>query len=256
MNIGICNLTIVPLRNTASHRSEMVSQLLFGERFEILDDQEEWIFVRLLDIPYEGWVQKGQFELISFDINSGYSGIPVQVVDIAGAEVWTDNGIFVSLLPGTLVPAIFTKCNAFTPYRIEGDLRSAVSIDFRSEIQKLIYFYRNSPYLWGGRSHLGIDCSGLTQAVYRHFGVMLPRDAYQQAEEGIVVDFLTEINPGDLAFFDNADGNITHVGVMIDKEHIMHASAKVRIDKMDSEGIFNKDINRYTHKLRIIKRYF
>lgn len=110
--------------------------------------------------------------------------------------------------------------------------------------------------MWGGRSRYGIDCSGFSQLVYKHFGISLLRDAYQQAESGQTVDFLSEILPGDLAFFDNEAGRITHVGVMIDYETIIHAAGRVRVDKMDNQGIFNADLNRYTHNLRIVKRYF
>lgn len=110
--------------------------------------------------------------------------------------------------------------------------------------------------MWGGRSNAGIDCSGFSQVVYKHFGISLLRDAYQQAESGKAIDFLTEIRAGDLAFFDNEAGRITHVGIMIDHETIIHAAGRVRVDKMDNEGIFNLDINKYTHRLRIVKRYF
>ncbi len=120
---------------------------------------------------------------------------------------------------------------------------------------QLALSYKNTPYLWGGRSQWGIDCSGFSQLIYSCFGISLPRDAYQQAEMGEIVDFISEIQVGDLAFFDNADGRITHVGIMLDRDTIIHASAKVRIDRMDTEGIFNAELNRYSHKLRIIKRY-
>ena len=256
MKIGVCNLTIVALRSAASHRSEMVSQLLFGERFEIIENQTDWAFVRLLDVSYEGWVQHGQFVAVDSESIILHPNDGVQIVNINGAKANINDRDAVALLPGTLVPETSRVGNDQLSFTITGDLRTAVSSDIGVELPKLIDYYVNSPYLWGGRSHLGIDCSGLSQAIYRHFGFKLPRDAYQQAEEGSLVDFLTEIRSGDLAFFDNQEGRITHVGVMIDNEYIIHASAKVRIDRMDSEGIFNKDAKRYTHKLRIIKRYF
>jgi cell wall-associated NlpC family hydrolase len=92
--------------------------------------------------------------------------------------------------------------------------------------------------------------------VYRHFGIQLKRDAYQQADAGRTVDFLSEIKPGDLAFFDNEEGRITHVGIMVDGETIVHASGEVRVDKMDQQGIYNQEAGRYSHRLRIVKRYF
>ena len=113
--------------------------------------------------------------------------------------------------------------------------------------------YLNAPYLWGGRSPLGIDCSGFTQMVYRLQGVDLPRDAYQQAEVGTTLSFVEESEPGDLAFFDNAEGKITHVGIILEDNHIIHASGKVRIDRIDQQGVFNTEIGNHTHKLRLIK---
>ena len=114
--------------------------------------------------------------------------------------------------------------------------------------------YLNSPYLWGGRTPFGIDCSGLSQMVYRLNGIDLPRDADEQAEVGTTLSFVEESDPGDLAFFDNAEGKIVHVGIILENNHIVHASGKVRIDRIDQQGIFNTDLGNHTHKLRLIKQ--
>jgi cell wall-associated NlpC family hydrolase len=115
--------------------------------------------------------------------------------------------------------------------------------------------YLDTPYLWGGKTACGIDCSGFSQQVYKSFGIRLPRDSYQQAEMGEVVGFLVEATCGDLAFFDNDEGRITHVGIMLNNHEIIHSSGKVRIDKIDHQGIINAETGVRTHKLRIIKRY-
>ncbi|SFS53983.1 NlpC/P60 family protein [Sphingobacterium wenxiniae] len=233
----------------------MVSQVLFAEQFEIIEEQEEWSHIKMFETGYEGWIQKGQYALANEIENAAPMARQAFIVDLGGAIAQSPIRR-VQLLPGTRIDVNDNTFSAEEWFEIEGKMRMPTLKDFDTEFPKLIDYYKDSPYLWGGRSRYGIDCSGLSQAIYRHFGLVLPRDAYQQAEIGQVVDFLTEIQPGDLAFFDNSEGRITHVGIMVDSEHILHASARVRVDKMDSEGIFNSELNRYTHKLRIVKRYF
>ncbi|MGF7230079.1 C40 family peptidase, partial [Arachidicoccus sp.] len=136
-----------------------------------------------------------------------------------------------------------------------GTVDYAKQLEFTEEnIRKTAMTYLNTSYLWGGRSAFGLDCSGFTQQVFQYFNIQLPRDAYQQAGVGGSVGFLQECRCGDLAFFDNEEGRITHVGIMLDKENIIHASGKVRIDKIDAQGIVRLDTSLHTHKLRIIKR--
>lgn len=249
MSISACNLSIVPLRSEALHRSEMVSQVLFGENFEIIEESVDFTRIRLMESKYEGWIQNYQFG------NVILSGVKRHtIVDIGGAKAISGSKV-VHLLHGTSIPGSHITIGQEN-YIIEGVIRDATLSDFKTEFPKLIQHYKNTPYMWGGRSIFGIDCSGLSQLIYKHFGIALLRDAYQQAESGEIVDFLTEIKPGDLAFFDNKEGRITHVGIMIDSETILHASGSVRIDKMDSQGIFNAEQKRYTHNLRIVKRYF
>jgi len=249
MTISACNLSIVPLRAESSHRSEIVSQILFGENFEILEEGIDFTRIRLIETKYEGWIQKHQFA------SAVLSGVlSNSIVNIAGAKAISGSKT-VNLLHGTPI-AGKTITIGEEQYSIEGNFRDTNLDDFNTEFPKLIRYYKNAPYMWGGRSIFGIDCSGLSQVMYKHFGISLLRDAYQQAESGTTVDFLTEIKAGDLAFFDNEAGKITHVGVLIDNETIIHSSGRVRIDKMDSQGIFNAELNRYTHNLRIVKRYF
>ncbi len=244
-----CNLSVVPLRAEASHRSEIVTQVFFGETFEVLENGVDFAKVRLSHDQYEGWIQHGQFAELGSDRNNEH-----QIVNLLGAKaVSADRAVL--LLPGTSIYDTRIVIGSET-YFITGNLRKPNLQDFDNEFVRLIGYYRNAPYMWGGRTTFGIDCSGFTQQVYKHFGISLLRDAYQQAESGQLVDFLSEIEPGDLAFFDNEAGKITHVGLMLDNNTIMHASGRIRIDQMDSNGIYNAETQKYTHKLRIVKRYF
>ena len=253
MQTGIGNLSIVPLRATDSHRSEMVSEVLFAEPFEIIEENKEWARVRMIEVDYEGWLQQGQFERLSPDQYDSLFSDGTSPIDLSGGiAYWEDKPV--ELLPGGKIPHLLLRESAGAfPCRIKANIRVAVQTDFQQEWPKLMAYYQNSPYLWGGRTRYGIDCSGLSQAIYAHFGVALPRDAYQQAEGGRVVDDLSTIQPGDLAFFENESGRITHVGIMMDAQTIFHASAYVRSDRMDARGILHQ--GHYTHKLSFVKRF-
>jgi len=258
MDFGICNLSIVPLRAEASHRSEMLSQLLFGEQFALLeeDDDREWSLVQLLETGYEGWLQKGQYAELTETGRAASEDRLALIVDLQGA-VASSTSRRVDLLPGTRIDVNDHTFFSEEWFEIEGKLRRPTLDDLDAELPKLVDYYKGSPYMWGGRSRYGIDCSGLSMAVYRHFGLVLPRDARQQAAVGKTVDFPTEQpKAGDLAFFADEVGKITHVGIMLGTESILHASARVRIDRMDEKGIFNEELGKYTHKLRSVKRGF
>lgn len=254
MEFGICNLTIVPLRAEEAHRSEMVSQILFGETFEIIVKSKDWTKIRTEMDAYVGWVQNGQFLTVD---NQGYQ----EYLSLENRKIGYEGGLLfnkdysIQLLHGTPLRKDFPYVEVAGLMDYKGQEVHFNQEDFINQVAILAKQYWDVPYLWGGRSKFGIDCSGFSQLIYQSFGVILPRDAYQQAELGYTVDFLSETQVGDLAFFDNEEGRITHVGIMLDEETIIHASSRVRIDRMDQEGIFNKEWNRYTHRLRIIKRY-
>jgi cell wall-associated NlpC family hydrolase len=139
-------------------------------------------------------------------------------------------------------------------YEFDGEINHPDPDEARRQLVEFAMVYRNAPYLWGGRSPFGIDCSGLVQVLYKMVGVALKRDAYQQAEEGHTLSFVEEAELGDLAFFDNEEGHIIHVGMLVGPNSIIHASGKVRIDKLDHQGIFNVDTGKYSHKLRLIRK--
>jgi cell wall-associated NlpC family hydrolase len=254
MEYGICNLTIVPLRADEAHRSEMVSQVLFGETFEILVKSKDWTKIRTTTDSYIGWIQNGQFLTVNEHMHQQYLSLGKRKVGFEGGQL-ISNDDHIQLLHGTSVRKDFPYLGEDQLMEYQGPELHSDQVDFINQVAILAKQYWNVPYLWGGRSKFGIDCSGFSQLIYQSFGIFLPRDAYQQVEFGHTVDFLSEIQVGDLAFFDNEEGRINHVGIMLTSEIIIHASSRVRIDRMDQEGIFNKEWNRYTHKLRIIKRY-
>lgn len=237
MEYGICRLSAMPLRKEGSHTSEMVSQLLFNELYEVLDEKPGWYLIRTDEDHYEGWIQGIQHHGIGED---EYQATQAQRRYIVDQPVLEYQGRMLSI--GTVlhepVSGSMTPPERFVP---------ALMIEFGQK-------FLGAPYLWGGRTVFGIDCSGFVQLCARAAGKLLPRDASQQVQEGELVYFLPEIQPGDLAFFGNEEGKIVHVGMMLDNERILHASGQVRIDFLDQTGIFNKERNGHTHRLQVIKR--
>lgn len=255
---GVCNLSLVPLRAEASDRSEMLSQLLFGDHFEILETTEKWIRIRTFYDDYEGWIDPKQCviadEQTFTELNSP---APMLGLEVSHRVQNLANGEYLNLVAGSFLPNYQdgeTRIGA-TSYSLAAGSVSTDKRCFETEVISTARFYLNSPYLWGGRSVFGIDCSGFSQMVFRQFGIRLKRDAWQQAEQGELVDFLQEAKAGDLAFFDNSEGRIIHVGIMLNNTQIIHASGRVKIDTIDTEGIYSDELKRYTHKLRIIKRF-
>ncbi|PHS53723.1 MAG: hydrolase Nlp/P60 [Lutibacter sp.] len=254
MHYGICNLSIIPLRIDPSDSSEMVSQLLFGEHFIIIEIRKTWSKVRIAFDNYEGWIDNKQYEEISeetyININNSDIALANELIEFATDE--KQNFITVSL--GSSLP-FYKNQNLLinsTIFNYEGTI---ISKKLSKEvIIETAFKYLNTPYLWGGKTPFGIDCSGFTQMVYKLCGYKLLRDATQQATQGEVLSFIEESEPGDLAFFDNSEGVITHVGIIMKDNYIIHAHGKIRIDRIDHSGIFNISTHRHTHKLRVIKK--
>ncbi len=254
---GICRVSVSYLRATPSDKAEVVSQLLFGDNVEIIEKEERWWLVKNGYDGYQGWLDFRQLASISenqfMELQEGKLLAPLSFNNVLTAE----DGTFYHLSPSSNIP--FLKDDycfigeqkfklGFKPHSVE-------SVDFRSEIETTAKFFLNVPYLWGGRHLFGIDCSGFVQTVFKMLGVKINRDASQQAEQGELVGFLAAAQLGDLAFFDNEEGKITHVGLLLSDSLIIHSSAKVRIDPIDDQGIYNVELGKYTHKLRIIRRY-
>ena len=256
MNYGICNLSIIPLRIEPNDKSEMVSQVLFGEHFKVLDKSKQWRKIRLAFDKYEGWIDEKQYLEITKEYYTTLTSNPIYVSNELVDFVSTQNNKLLAIPLGSSLPTYNKstfKLND-TEYSFEGKIASEKGK--KSDIIKLAFMYLNAPYLWGGKTPFGIDCSGLTQMVYKLNGYKLLRDASEQASQGEVLSFIEESEPGDLAFFDNNDGEIIHVGIIMANNYIIHASGYVRIDRIDQSGIFNEQTKKHTHKLRVIKKIF
>ncbi|NOR29393.1 MAG: SH3 domain-containing protein [Lutibacter sp.] len=254
MHYGICNLSIVPLRIEPNDNSEMISQILFGEHFKIIELRKNWSKVRLAFDNYEGWIDNKQFEQIPEEtyikLSTTETILANELIEFATDK--KENFITVTL--GACLPFYNHKNLSInnTNFNYEGTV--IIKKQPKEAIINNAFKYLNAPYLWGGKTPFGIDCSGFTQMVYKLCGYKLLRDATQQATQGEVLSFIEESEPGDLAFFDNNEGTITHVGIIMKDNYIIHAHGKIRIDRIDHSGIFNIDTHKHTHKLRVIKK--
>jgi len=251
----ICIVPAAPLRKEDAHRSEMISQLLFGELAEVLDETKSFTKIRCAYDGYEGWCQFNQLAKIEEEktksITKNITAEWDTLISVNERPMHIPIGSSLGFLENGKAEIDNFIIN-FEGQSYDPDT-AMISVD---AIKAKAFQYLNTPYLWGGRSVYGIDCSGFVQQVFRCFNIVLPRDAYQQAGVGEPVGFLQETQCGDLAYFDNEEGRITHVGILLDQETIIHAAGKVRVDKIDNMGIVNGDTGERTHKLRLIKRYF
>lgn len=256
MEFGICHLNCIAIRNDPSDHSEMVSQLLFGETFHVLQEEGLWIKIHMDYDFYEGWVLKKQVLELSEEAYKKVTLNDPYFSDELVTFINDKNEHPQILTLGAGLPEF--KNGNFTlgdvNYVFDGDVITGKQK--KANLVHTAYKFLNAPFLWGGRTPFGVDCSGFTQMVYKINGYQLFRDAHQQASQGEVLSFIEECEPGDLAFFDNEEGEIIHTGIVLDNNYIIHCNGKVRIDRIDSSGIYNVDTKRHTHKLRVMKQLF
>jgi len=249
---AICNLAIIPLRAEPSDRSEIVSQVLFGEHFEVLLVDKQWSRIKLHFDNYEGWVDTKQYQLISENSYKQLSKDAIILSSDLVEYVSTPNNILIPIPLGASLS--FLNHSEINSENFDFEGMRVSGVKSKKDIINTAFLYLNAPYLWGGKTPFGIDCSGFTQMVYKLNGYTLLRDASQQSTQGEALSFIEESETGDLAFFDNDEGNIIHVGIIMDNNYIIHASGKVRIDRLDHLGIYNAEQNKHTHRLRVIKK--
>lgn len=249
------------MRRERSERSVMVSQLLFGEVYEVLDVDDKWLYIRLLHDDCKGWIDQRVHRGVDDAYVERYRAsdqlLMGEAFNLVAKKGDWGNKLIVA---GSVLPFYDAYAKKMLlgddEYTVVGALRE-VGIDSLREllIQYALMFF-NAPYLWGGRTPYGIDCAGLVQIVYRLAGIQLPREAERQVSKGVTLSFIEEAQPGDLAFFGDDAGCITHVGILWEQGRIIHASGRVRVDKIDHHGIFNEEMKRYTHMLKVLKQYF
>lgn len=252
---GICMLSVVPMRAETSDKAEIVTQMLFGECYEIVNTEGNWLQIQLATDSYRGWIDFKQHTAVTADYFKEWKKTPhARALDLV--QVVSHDTAPIPIGIGSYLPFLEDQSIRINEVRFPYSGRASDTDELPTQ-EKLVEVAANFlkfPYLWGGKSVFGIDCSGFTQQVFGICGYQLPRDAYQQVALGKEVHFVEQTQAGDLAYFSNAEGRITHVGIVLGGQRIMHAHGEVRVDPLDHTGIYNVGLKRYTHQLRIIKR--
>jgi len=243
------------MRKEPAHRSEMVSQLLCGEYVETMEEEENFIRVRCLYDGYDGWVQTNQLTMVEKKLTTEtYVADWSQCILINGRRIHIPMGSPVYKLNHSDIVSIGGSQIDYAHTDHNFYWNSAEKKFTKTNLETIYQIFLDSPYLWGGKSVFGIDCSGFVQQVFKMLGIKLLRDAYLQAEQGVVVESLQQGKLGDLAFFNNENGRIVHVGLLLENNQIVHASGNVRVDTIDDHGIVNRQTGKRTHQLCLIRR--
>ncbi len=248
MQYGICPLSIVPIRTNPDDCAEMSSQLLYGEHFKVLESRKKWSRIRAAYDNFEGWIPNNQLKLIAEEVYNNLEALePQKICSDVISHICTNDGMLLPILIGSMINAPELLNHTF-----EGSIHSGKNP--KDSLVDTAIMYLKAPFLAGGKTPFGIDCSGFAQMVYKINGYSLERTAEGQSKQGEALSFIEESEPGDLAFFDDNEGIIDHVGIILKDNYIIHVNGLVRIDRIDHTGIFNSEEKRYTHQLRVIKK--
>ncbi|MBL7730450.1 MAG: C40 family peptidase [Chitinophagaceae bacterium] len=253
MEYAVVNVPAAPVRRRPNHRKEMVNQLLFGEVVKVLKTKDPlWLKVRSLHDNYEGWLTR----TLVAEVNEAFANTACSFVAAELLASITLEGKVLHIPVGSSLPMLENTKGTLGEMGYEFSGKTVNRHELKHDLiqlKELAEPWLNAPYLWGGRTPLGVDCSGYTQVIFKQMGIDLPRDAWQQAQEGKVVRKYKEAQPGDLVFFNNKE-DIVHTGILLGNDQIIHASGKVRVDMIDKKGITDAATGKRTLSLKAIRR--
>ncbi len=254
-NKGVCRLAIIPVRSYPSETSEMVTQLLFGDHYTVLESMNDgrWLKIEIYFDEYLGWIDTKQHYAISDAYFNHLNDVNFKIcTDVSASLLFNKRPI--QILIGSILPISSMELfNMEEQLAFNGESHNMGNVMGVEFVKQIAYKYLNAPYLWGGKTPFGVDCSGFIQMIFKIAGYKLSRDGSEQALQGTKVDLLEDAQPGDLCFF-GTKTKINHVGMLLADGKIIHASGQVKIDNISEQGIHLSATNALTHKLQLIKR--
>lgn len=256
LDFGVCRLSIVPVRADTSDKSEQLSQLLFGDHYEVTGQSKDrkWLRIKINFDQYEGWIDTRQHHTILREYFEYLNRAEFKITTDVTASILYNKSPQIILM-GSMIPISSSELFKMEEqFAFNGEAKNLGQKREFEFLKNTAIKYLNAPYLWGGKSPFGIDCSGFAQMVFKICGYRLFRDSGQQANHGKLVKSVDQGKPGDLVFFKNADDKVNHVGILLDDDRIIHASGRVRIDHLNEEGILNLETKIYTHQFAHIRR--
>lgn len=257
-SFGITAVTHISVRSNPDNKSELLTQLLFGESFRILDQWNEWLHIRILPGGQQGWILNYSYIPVSSppeEPGSGETHVNLQILYVSRVDKPRHNII---VLPGSTLPCNPQSGKEFSlgsfKFRYVSPVPEELDVNRQNKMEALALIFINAPFLWGGRSLFGIDNTGLIQLVFKMYGINVPGNLEDLLKIGHPIAFAHDSMPGDIAFFENKDGDIIHSGIVTQPGKIIHCYGHVREDSLDHAGIYGSDEEKYLFYLRIINR--
>ena len=256
LDYGVCRLSIVPLRAEASDKSELTTQLLFGDHYEVTDATKDrkWLRIRIDFDQCDGWLDAKQHHPVSREYFEYLNRAEFKITTDVTASLLYNKSPQIILM-GSMIPISSSELFKMEEqFAFNGEAKNLGLKREYEYLKNVAIKYLNAPYLWGGKSPFGIDCSGFVQMVFKICGYRLFRNSWQQSNQGKSFRDIEQGKPGDLVFFKNAEGKVNHVGIMLEGDRIIHASGKIRVDHLNEEGILNLETKIYSHQFSHIRR--
>jgi gamma-D-glutamyl-L-lysine dipeptidyl-peptidase len=258
IDYGVCRLAVVPIRKEPNDLTEQMTQLLFGDHYEVTESSKDkkWFRIRVFGDQSEGWMDAKQHHAITKDYFDQINLVDFKITtEVTSWILYKKNPL--SIVMGSIVPISASELFKIEEqFAFNGESKSSGQRRDFEFLKSVALRYLHAPFQWGGKSPFGIDASGFVQMVFKISGYSLFRNSQQQSQQGKSIKNVSEAKPGDLVFFHGKDNKINHSGILLDDAKIIHSFGRVRIDHLMEEGILNTESKIFTHSFNSIRRIF